>query len=128
MKKLLLVSALLAGAMSVSAQKVTTKVAGNAENAKMVYLMKAGTRSPSDSVKVVNGKFNINVNMDKSDFAYVMTDNKQSVVVLTDGTPVTVNFADGTISGSELNSRLGSINSVITKNVNEIFANYAEYM
>ena len=127
MKKLLFVSAILAGAMSVSAQNVTTKVSGEAGNAKMVYLMKAGTRAPSDSAKVVNGKFDINVNMGKSDFAYVMTDNRQSVVVLTDGTPITVNFADGKIKGSELNSKLGDITSNITLKLNELYAKYAEY-
>ena len=128
MKKLLLVSAILAGAMSASAQKVTTKVTGEAGAAKMVYLMKAGTRAPSDSTKVVNGKFDINVNMEKGDFAYVMTDNKQSIVVLADGTPVTVNFADGSIKGSDLNNKLGDINSNAAKKLNEIYAVYNQFM
>ena len=128
MKKFLLVSALLAGSLSMLAQNITTKVTGNAEGAKMVYLLKVGARMPSDSVKVENGKFGIDVKMEKDAFTYLITENRMSVVVLNDGIPTNVDFANGMIKGSELNNRLGVINSAITKETNQIYSYYGEYM
>ncbi len=126
MKKLLLVSAILAGTMSVSAQKVTTKVTGDAGNAKMVYLYKTTARNASDSVKVVNGKFSMDINMDNNDFAYLVTDSRKNVIIVTDGTPVNANFNDGTVSGSELNNTLSNINSAITKKTSEMYETYGK--
>ena len=124
MKKLLFVSALLAGTMSVSAQDVTTKVTGEAGDAKMVYLYKTNARNASDSVKVVNGKFAMDVKMDKNDFAYLVTDNRMNVAVLTDGEPLDVNFVSGVVKGSALNNSFSGLNNNIGKKTGDMYETY----
>ena len=128
MKKLLFVSALLAGTLSVSAQNVTTKVTGEAGDAKMVYLYKTSARSASDSVKVVNGKFTMDVKMDKNDFAYLVTDNRLNVAVLTDGEPIDVNFTSGVVKGSALNNSFSAINNNIGKKTGDMYETYNKLM
>lgn len=128
MKKLLFVSALLAGTMTVSAQDVTTKVTGEAGDAKMVYLYKTNAREASDSAKVVNGKFTMNVKMDKNDVAYLVTDNKLNVAVVTDGEPLNVNFASGMVSGSAINNKFSEINNSIGKKTGDMYEVYNKLM
>ena len=128
MKKLLVVSALLAGTMSVSAQDVATKISGEAGDAKMVYLFPATAREAADSAKVVNGKFTMNVKMDKNTVAYVVNKAKQNVVVVTDGQPINVNLATGTVTGSETNNKLGKISAAIDKKTSEMYATYQKLM
>ena len=130
MKKLLFASALLACTLSAAAQQVTTRITGEKKDAKMAYLhILPSILKPTDSVKVVNDKFVMDVKLEKGDFALIRTDNdKRGIMVIADGQPVKLNLNDRTFSGSELNNKYCKINAEDEKYSDKVYNLLTETM
>ena len=113
MKKLTVLFAAFCAVLSVSCTQEGKKyvVKGTApEEGAVVYLVDQTTTEPVDSAVVTDGAFAFKGRAAENAFMGVRyADRKVSRWVssfFNDGTPVTVNFADSTVAGSDLNSRL----------------------
>ena len=107
MKKVLLFAVFAAMAMSSVAQQVKYSVSGiSSQNGKTVYLLNQNFSTIIDSVVVADGKFSFAGAVDKDALMGVRLKGKEPMQFFNDGTPVTINLNDTTLTGSPLNERL----------------------
>lgn len=72
-----------------------------------VYLVDRLTASPIDSAVVANGSFNMKGKTDKDAFLEIdLEGSKWNYPLINDGAPMRINFADTTLTGSTLNTKL----------------------
>ena len=77
------------------------------DNGKKVYLIDQLTDKAIDSVVVADGKFSFTGTADKDALMAVRAANRRwATEFFNDGTPVTININDSTLTGSPLNERL----------------------
>lgn len=102
MKKVISTALLACVAVCAGAQEVELKVTGTApDSIKMVKLQGDDARHAVDSAMVVNGRFSLTSKVEKDAFWYVRG-GSQHVALVSDGTPVTVDLAAETVTGSPL--------------------------
>ena len=108
MKKRLMTAAIVAVVLPTMAQQVKYSVSGTyAEDGKTVYLIDQQTEKGIDSVVVSNGKFAFNGAADKDALMAVNVKGRNwYTLFFNDGTPVTINANDSTLTGSPQNERL----------------------
>ena len=108
MKERLMTAAIVAVVLPTMAQQVKYSVSGTyAEDGKTVYLIDQQTEKGIDSVVVSNGKFAFNGAADKDALMAVNVKGRNwYTLFFNDGTPVTINANDSTLTGSPQNERL----------------------
>ena len=108
MKKVVLMSAMVAVCVGAMAQQVSYSVSGTyAGEGKVVYLYDYLTDKMIDSVTVANAQFAFNGSAEKDALMAVkLKYNKWMTSFFNDGTPIVVNLNDSTLKGSSLNERL----------------------
>ena len=120
----LLLSVAAIGLLACSSNRVRYDVTGvNApEDEATVYLMDKLTKTPIDSAVISGGKFRMKGEAVKDAYLTVSTQGYDwSFMFFNDGKPVLMNYSDSTVTGSELNTKLGECNKA---NVKE----YAKYL
>ena len=120
----LLLSVAAIGLLACSSNRVRYDVTGvNApEDEATVYLMDKLTQTPIDSAVISGGKFRMKGEAVKDAYLTVSTQGYDwSFMFFNDGKPVLMNYSDSTVTGSELNTKLGECNKA---NVKE----YAKYL
>ena len=127
MKRLLFLYALVLCTLSAAAQNISTRVTGKAGDVETVYLLPVNAKYVTDSAKVVNGMFGMNVNGVKNSVAFITTKNKGRVLIITDGMPVKVNLKKGTVEGSELGVKLNDIYRNLEQKTSEVELTYAKF-
>ena len=109
MKKITLIMLSLAVASSLACAGNTVKYAVSGTNAAKdgakAYLVDQTCRTPIDSAVVSGGSFEMKGETEKDAFLMLSVDGKQ-FPLFNDGKPVKVNVAEGTLSGSALNTKL----------------------
>ena len=120
----LLLSVAVIGLLACSSNRVRYDVTGvNApEDKATVYLMDELTSTPIDSAVISSGAFRMKGKAAKDAYLTVSTQGYDwSFMFFNDGKPVLMNYSDSTVTGSELNTKLGECNKA---NVKE----YAKYL
>ena len=120
----LLLSVAAIGLLACSSNRVRYDVTGvNApEDEATVYLMDELTSTPIDSAVISSGAFRMKGKAAKDAYLTVSTQGYDwSFMFFNDGKPVLMNYSDSTVTGSELNTKLGECNKA---NVKE----YAKYL
>lgn len=128
MKKLLSIAIMTAASMATMAQtEVDVKVNGTADGkTEKVYVYLLGERAAHDSVSVSNGKWEYTGKMPMNTFMSIETDNG-SFMFIADGTPVSINAIDNTMTGSEVSMKYNSINNELTNKYREAIALNKKY-
>lgn len=129
MKNMIIATLALALSSAAMADNVKQVVNGTcAADAKTVYVYyNANTRTPVDSIKVTNGKFQTTLNTEKNTFVKLQI-GMDKIPFYADGTPVTVDFTKQTSSGSELNNKLGAVTNQLSEYNNKFTVLYKEYV
>ena len=120
----LLLSVAVIGLLACSSNRVRYDVTGvNApEDKATVYLMDELTSTPIDSAVISSGAFRMKGKAAKDAYLTVSTQGYDwTFMFFNDGKPVLMNYSDSTVTGSELNTKLGECNKA---NVKE----YAKYL
>ena len=120
----LLLSVTAIGLLACSSNRVRYDVTGvNAqEDEATVYLMDELTSTPIDSAVISGGAFRMKGKAAKDAYLKVSTQGYDwTFMFFNDGKPVLMNYSDSTVTGSELNTKLGECNKA---NVKE----YAKYL
>ena len=106
MKKTLLYSLFALLFATAHAQQVNLQIEGFAPaEMKMLYLTDLLQQQPVDSVIPVNGRFQFSRTTEPNQFFCVGMEGL-SFIIISDGTPVSINFNKGTLTGSPLNEKL----------------------
>jgi len=109
MKQFILTAAIAMAATGIQAQNAEYVISGIApEGTKTVYMMDAADHRQVDSVKVVDGKFQLNGRKPKNAFLYVYNHDKK-VIVVNDLTPITIDLKSGTVTGSVQNVQFADL-------------------
>lgn len=115
MKKFITCICLMAIAVVAWAQDVDFKVKGTVKpGTRKVYINIYGTRAMQDSVTVSGQAFEYSGKQQKDAFVNLVA-GEEAITVLADGTPVSLSFAEGTFSGSELNNKLSAYEAEVNK-------------
>ena len=123
-KNTLLLSVAAIGLLACSSNRVRYDVKGvNApEDGVTVYLMDELTSTPIDSAVISGGTFRMKGKAAKDAYLTVSTHGYDwSFMFFNDGEPILMNYSDSTVSGSELNTKLGECNKADVKE-------YAKYL
>lgn len=123
-QKILLLSVAAIGLLACSSNRVRYDVRGvNApEDEATVYLMDELTSTPIDSAVISGGAFTMKGKAAKDAYLTVSTQGHDwTFMFFNDGKPVLMNYSDSTVTGSELNTKLGECNKADVKE-------YAEYL
>ena len=123
-QKTLLLSVAAIGLLACSSNRVRYDVRGvNApEDEATVYLMDELTSTPIDSAVISGGAFTMKGKAAKDAYLTVSTQGHDwTFMFFNDGKPVLMNYSDSTVTGSELNTKLGECNKADVKE-------YAEYL
>ena len=92
--------------LPVKAQRVQLQVEGMAPaEMGMLFLTDLATGANIDSTLVYEGRFRFNVSTDSLQF-YKVGSRDLSFVIISDGTPISINFNRGILTGSALNEKL----------------------
>ena len=107
MKKMICTSLILAGMLACTSQ-VAYNITGTApSDGNVVYLVDMTTGETLDSAVVGDGTFSLKGAAEKDALLYVSAEGSDWMTLLfNEGTPVTVNLLDTTLSGSPLNEQL----------------------
>lgn len=108
MKKLLLFICLVGCGFAVVQAQTQLHVEGTAPaEMKVIYLVDLAKQTPVDSLLLINGRFSFDRAAENNQFFCVGSQGLMFALI-NDGTPVSINFNKGTLTGSELNERLHS--------------------
>ncbi len=126
MKQTILSAVLVAAALPVMAQQVKYSVSGTyADSGKKVYLFDRLTDKAIDSLVVADGKFSFSGTAAKDAFMAVVAENQNWVTeFFNDGTPITVNLNDNTLTGSAQNERLAHYYADLDKPIKAFMLKY----
>ena len=106
MKRLHILALMLLLPFVAVAQQTALSVEGTAPTEmKMIYLFDLQQQAPVDSVANTSGGFRFNRLTENNGF-YKVGSRDVMFLLVSDGTPVSINFNRGTLTGSELNERL----------------------
>jgi thiol-disulfide isomerase/thioredoxin len=106
---LLMLTASAAGMLACSSHQTQYVITGKnvPENVTKVFLVSRLIEDDIDSAAVVNGTFQLKGKADKDAFLGVVMDNFDwNFPLINDGVPMVVDFADTTLSGSDLNNKI----------------------
>ena len=98
-----------AGMLACSSNQTQYVITGKnvPENVTKVFLVSRLIEDDIDSAAVVNGTFQLKGKADKDAFLGVVMDNFDwNFPLINDGVPMVVDFADTTLSGSDLNNKI----------------------
>jgi thiol-disulfide isomerase/thioredoxin len=109
MKKLsiLMLALAAAGALACSGNQVKYDIKGAAPDGVLVRLVDAMTSATLDSAVVVDGAFALKGKADKDAFLNLTAEGDDwTFMLFNDGKPIQVDFADNSLTGSDLNNKL----------------------
>ena len=128
MKKILSLALLSFLAGSALAQNTQYKVSGTVPaDVTAVYIITNNDSRQVDSVKVSNGKFEATGTKETNAFITFMKDRQNQYTVVNDGTPVSIDFNAGTVTGSALNNEFTAFQkkqAQETQKMNEVYTVY----
>jgi thiol-disulfide isomerase/thioredoxin len=112
-------------------ETVEMSVSGTAPaDVKVVLMQRHGARSIMDSIVVTNGKWSYNGAIDRNTFMQLRTETDQggqAVYMIADGTPVTADMNDGTVTGSIQTVRYNEICRQLDDLDDEAYRLYDKY-
>lgn len=128
MKHIILATLAMALSSVAMADNVKQIVKGTCPaDAKKIYVFyNAESRTPADSIQVVNGQFQTTLCQEKNTYVSLTLDDT-SIPFFADGTPVTVDFTNCTSTGSDINNQLGVVTNKlcdINKRLSVILSEY----
>ncbi len=125
MKKYLFAAAVVLLAGTMQAKKVECVITGTApSDAHWVYFHANGHYWQVDSVAVTNGKFQLSGDRPLNTFITLGTTARNSVTVVNDSKPVTVNLNDGSVTGSVQNVQFADLQKQLRRLDEESFDVY----
>ncbi len=115
MKKVLFTILTAGASLSLSAQSayVINGTADNVLEGKTVYFINSGSRTPSDSATVKDGKFSFKGSVKSPAIATIATRKGSTAVILENGT-IQVSLADKKVSGTPTNNKWNAYQELIT--------------
>ncbi len=104
MKKIFITAVVALTSVTAQAQDVKYEISGTAApGSKWVYYYENAQSRKADSVEVKDGKFKLVGTKPLHTFISAATDDRNSVTVIVDGKPTTLNLEKGTVNGSAEN-------------------------
>ena len=121
MKKMRIIAFALAAtsASLAQAQQTEYNISGTvADSVKEVMVLVNGEREPKATVSVSEGKFNVTGSEDNNailTIGYPAGRQFKALMAVNDGTPITLDLTEPSMSGSELNNSLGELQKATSK-------------